>query len=73
MCRYKLEFASFLRLGRDLSSDQKVFERFFLLVSDNGGIRKDSRKVWVVRDQRLVFHLDFFEFRYTWVVGGDER
>ena len=57
VCRYKLEFASFfLKLGRDLSSDQKVFERFVLLVSDNGGIRKDLRKVWVVSDQRPVFH-----------------
>ena len=57
MCRYKPEFVGFfLRLGRDLSSDQKVFERFVLLVSDNVVIRKDSRKVWVVSDQRPVFH-----------------
>ena len=57
MCRYKREFAIFfLRLGRDLSSDQKVFERLVLLVSDNGVIRKDSHKVWVVSDQRPVFH-----------------
>ena len=58
VCCYKPGFARFffLRLGRDLSCDQKVFERFGLLVSDNGGIRKDSRKVWVAGDQRPVFH-----------------
>ena len=59
VCRYKPEFASFFFLGgggEDLSSDQEVFERFVLLVGDNGGIWKDSCNVWVVSDQKPVFH-----------------
>ena len=38
VCRRKLEFPSFLRLGP--SSDHKDFEWFVLPVSDNEGIRK---------------------------------
>lgn len=57
----------FVRLRRDLRSDQKVFERFVVSVSDNGNIN-----VRVVGDQKPALHKNLFEFWYTWVVGGDE-
>jgi len=50
VCPLNLEFASFLRLSRDLSSDQKVVER------DNAGIQRNSCKVWVVGDQKPILH-----------------
>ena len=37
------------------------------------GIRKNSCQFLAVGDQIPVLRKDLFEFRYTWVVGSDER